>query len=424
MVKALLFVTALTSLGAAHGDDLRREVETLVRQLDAPRLAAREAAEETLLAIGPEALAALPEPGPQHSAETRQRLARVRQALQAEVAAQAARASRVTLRGEGMPLAEVFEAIERQTGNRIARDRRAMPPAVEGVTVDADWEDVPFWTALDEALDQAELTVYPFAEEDEAVTVVPRFGEVAPRSGRAVVSGPFRLEVLRVSATRSLRDSDEDSLRIVLEVAWEPRLNPISLRQAVADVAAVDDAGRPLAFRAPGATLEVPVNRRSTAVELNLPLALPERDVRSIAELRGSLAALLPGAAASFRFAELPEARNVEQRIGETTVTLEEIRRNNDLWEVRMAVRFDEAGVALESHRGWIYDNPAILERADGEPLAPLATNTTRRLPNEIGLAYLFPGEHPIEESTFVYRTPTALLPAAFDYEFTDVPLP
>ena len=81
----------------------------------------------------------------------------------------------------------------------------------------------------------------------------------------------------------------------------------------------------------------------------------------------------------TFQFDNLLKAKNVEKRIAGVTVTLESVQQNNEAWEVRIRVKFDEAGDALASHRGWIFQNEAYLEGADGKPIAYDAFETTRQ---------------------------------------------
>ena len=67
--------------------DLAAEVARLVRELDANELARRQAAEEALVALGPEAIPHLPEITPRTAGEVKVRLGRVRTALEMAVAA-------------------------------------------------------------------------------------------------------------------------------------------------------------------------------------------------------------------------------------------------------------------------------------------------------------------------------------------------
>ncbi len=412
----------LGQVSAAVDDDLPREVRGLVQQLGAARLAEREAAERKLTELGPAVLDLLPETTDRTAAEIRQRLGRIRQKLQRAAARSAAKASTVTLGGQAMRLSAILDAIGKQTGNKIVLSDR-LGSETGKLELNVDFDKTPFWKALDSVLDQAKLTVYAFGME-RAITVVTRTETQLPRSAKACYSGPLRFEAVRIDARRELRDPANQSLRLVVEIAWEPRLAPICLKQSVADVKAVDEAGRPLTMESLQAVLEVPVNPELTAVELTLPLALPPRSVREIALLEGTLEALLPGRVETFRFDKLTTAKSVEKRVGAATVVLEQVRRNGPVWEVLIRVRFDKAGGALESYRGWIFNNPAYLEGSDGKPIPNDGFETTHRTENEVGIAYLFELDGPPTDHSFVYKTPGTIISARFPYTIRGVKLP
>ena len=93
-------------------------------------------------------------------------------------------------------------------------------------------------------------------------------------------------------------------------------------------------------------------------------------------------------------------------------------------WEIRVRVYYDETSGALESHRGWIFDNPAYLVSPAGEQLVHDGFETTLQNENEMGMAYLFDLENAPEGWTFVYETPATLLNIPVEYELRDIPLP
>lgn len=413
----------LGQAGPALGDDLEIQVRRLVRQLDAPQLAERESAEQKLIELGPEVLALLPQDPGRTSAEVAQRVARIRQKLERTMAESAGQASSVTLQGE-MTLADAAARIEAQTGNKIVlRLPRAGPGEEAGPKLTLDLKNVPFWQALDQILDQAGLGVYPYGEE-KAIYVVPRPGEGASRAARADASGPFRFEPVSIQAVRDLRNPGNQSLRLTLEVSWEPRLAPVSLLQRMGDLEVTDENGHPLAVEAQEAVSEVNVIPDSTTVPLEIPLKLPPRNISRIARLKGTLTALLPGKVETFRFDDLENAKEVEKRVGGVTVMLERVRKNRSVWEIRILVRFDKANGALESHRNWIYDNEAYLEPPQGEPIAWATFETTRQTEDEVGVAYYFAVDGPLTGHTLVYKTPALILTKGFDYHLRDIPLP
>lgn len=89
-----------------------------------------------------------------------------------------------------------------------------------------------------------------------------------------------------------------------------------------------------------------------------------------------------------------------------------------------MALRFDDAANALESHRGWVYQNEAYLTDKDGKKLENVGFQATRQETNEVGVAYLFDLPDGPEGCKFVYKTPALVLQLPVEYELKDIELP
>jgi hypothetical protein len=407
----------------AGSRDLADRVRQLVRELDAPELSRRDAAEESLVRLGPQALPLLPREAPPGKAEVAQRLGRIRQKLQRAQAALGVEPSRVTLRGT-MPLAKILASFQQQTGNKISTVRLEGSGGVLGRELAVEFQQTPFWPALDRLLAQAGLAVYPFGEQGSVELLTPAGPRPSPDAGYVSYAGPFRFEVVSLLAQRGLRPPETGSLKLELEVAWEPRLTPISLEQRLANLQAVDDRGSPLAVESRDATLEILVPRGPIARRVLLPMALPPRDVRKIARLRGTLVALLPGQVETFRFQDLGRAKNVTKRIAAASVTFEAATRVGKSLEVRLTVHFDRAGDALASHRTWIFSNPVSLERGDGKTIPPDSVTPTRQTADEVGISLAFPVEGPSDDYTLAYQTPTMIFTSPLEYEFRDLPLP
>ena len=271
------------------GEELKAEVRRLVRQLDAPQLAQREAAEAELLRRGPAMLDLLPPPTDRTSAEVRQRLGRVRQKLQQQAADAAARPSTSRFTPTPCRSPRSWRRSQRQSGNTIVDYRRQFGQPVTDPTLKVHFDKTPFWPALDQVLDQAGLTVYPFAEQP-AIDVVAASGEkrIGPRRPRLLQRAvPLRAGRRRGPARSA--PGRRRSLVVTRRSAWEPRLRIIGLTQRMADVTAVDERGNPLPVADREAQLEIPTSGEAPAVKLDLPLRLPSRDVRRIASLKGKL---------------------------------------------------------------------------------------------------------------------------------------
>ncbi len=407
----------------AEPGDLAARVRQLVGELDSPELAQRQTAEEELLKLGPQVLDLLPRDAGPGKAEAAQRLGRIRQKLQRAQADLGVQAAQVTLRGK-MPLENILASLQQQTGNKISATRLEGSRHMLQRDFDADFQQTPFWPALDRLLAKAGLAVYPYGEQGSIELVATSGSQPSPLGQHVSYAGPFRFEVVGLLAQRSLRPPQTGSLKLEIEAAWEPRLAPISLKQRMADVQAVDDRGHRLALDTPQATLEIPVPRGPIASRLLLPMALPPREVRAIAELRGTLSVLAPGAVETFRFTDLGRAQRVVKRMAGVSVMLEGATKLGRTLEIRILVRFDQAGDALASHRTWIFNNPAYLEARDAKTVAPDSASPTRQTANEVGIALVFRIDRTPDDYVFVYQTPTMIFTAPLEYRFRDIPLP
>jgi len=426
MLTALLVLSSLLpgQVEQAARRDIGPQVRKLVRQLDSNELARRDAAERELISMGPDALPHLPRITSRTSAEVKQRLKRIRDTLQKAAAEAATRASLVTLDADAKPLSEVLGAIKRQTGNQLIDFRPRFGQQARDMEIKAEFENTPFWEAVDQVLDRAGLTLYHYTGQQHVTAIVGREPGALPRFGRAAYCGIFRFEATEITAVRNLRQEAGDMLRLSLEITWEPRLLPIALAQPLGDVAAVDETGKPVGVPGHDGSLEVPVQNGVSAAEMDIPLVLPDRAVKRIASFKGKLTALVPGRIETYEFPKLVDTKDVEQRKGGVTVILQTVRKNVDVHEVRILVRFDKAANALESHRGWIYNNEAYLIDADGKVLEHGGFETTRQETNEVGVAYKFPLKADLSGYTFVYKTPAAIVKMPVEYELKNIELP
>ncbi|MGE0534295.1 MAG: hypothetical protein AB7O68_04925 [Pirellulales bacterium] len=399
--------------------ELAAEVRSLLRQLDSAELARRDAAEARLTELGPAVIDLLPRGGQRLSAEVEQRVERIRAKLELARARKFVQPSRVTLKGR-LKLSAILKSIAEQTGNTITDYRQEFGQDAEDLEVDLAIDNVEFWLALEQLLDKTDLVLYPYAEKG-GLAVVSRDIPPATSSLRRF-AGVFRLEPTQIVAERNLQD-DRHSVQLRLAIAWEPRMKPLALWLPLESITGHDNQGNAITAGEPG-SLEAPANPSTTAVELMVPLSPPPREAAKIETLKGSLTALVPGRVETFTFGNLEKARDIEQRRAGAVVVLEQVRKNNALWELRVRVRYDETGQALESHRGWVFENEAYLLTPEGQRRVPDAYETTRHSEQEIGIAYLFEVPDGLAGMKFVYETPTVFLKLPVEFELGDLELP
>ncbi|MEX2027793.1 MAG: hypothetical protein WEH44_10830, partial [Pirellulaceae bacterium] len=365
---------------------LAAKVKLLIRQLDSDQQAQREAAEKELVALGEDVLPLLPPITRTIPAEVKNRLGRVRKALMDLAIAATTKPKFVTLSGE-MLLSEALAAIEKQTGNRVT-DSREEDKSDPQITLKLD--KAPFWEALDTILDAAQLTLYNYDAQEGELSYVARDENALPRVGRGNYSGIFRLEPTRIEIDADLRNPASKALRLTVDAAWEPRVRPVVVMLPVSQFQATDESGNAVEVDSGDGDLEFPVEGADAGVELVIPFKIPARSVKQIASVKGKLTAVLLGRAETFEFANPESKKGTEEERGGVTVVLDQCRKVDELLEARMRVKFVKASNALESHRGWIYNNPCYLEDAQGGKVEQAALEATLLDENEVGIIYRF----------------------------------
>lgn len=422
-VLVLVAVAGVLAQGQSAGEErdanLRRQVNRLVRQLDADELADREAAEKELVELGPGVLDVLPATNNRTPAEVRQRLARVVKELEGRAAQSLTTPAKITLKGT-LTLADALKALEEQSGNRIAGGYDEQADS----NVTCDFKEVPYWDALDQILDQVSLDVRNSASERNALQLVARTENLRARRGAADYAGVLRVEPVRVRAQRDLRNPDVQGLNLDLQFAWEPRLSPILIGLAMDSLEVEDETGAALGVDGTGER-RTPLQPNVSAAELELPLRLPARAVTKLAKVRGELTLLVPGRVETFEFTgNLQRLRGAEVRRAGASVVLDRVRASPDLFEIRLRLRFDESSNAMETHQGWIYNNEAYLVDASGKQVKHAGLEASRQDANEVALTYLFPAATEGGFAKFVYRTPAVMMELPVKFEVREVPLP
>jgi hypothetical protein len=398
------------------------KVNKLVKQLDDDSQERRDAAQKALIEIGPSLLDILPSPGAKDSTEKKARLAKVRIEVEKVHIESFTRPSLVTLQGK-MKLSEAIASLEKQSGNTLIDARERLGQEVDNPTITLSIEKATFWEGLDHLLDASGLSVYLYSDAPAQLLLMNKAEGDAKRGARGSYAGLFRVEAKRLQATRDLKNAMGSNLRITADIAWEPRLRPILLEMPLADLTAVDENGTELQNSDDGER-EYGTEGNNAAVEIELQVGLPKRAVTKIASVKGKFTALVPGRIERFEFSKL-QAKNVKQERGACTVVLEELRKNDEVHEIVLRMKFDEAANALESHRNWVQNNEAYILDPKGNKLEPGAFSPSVVAKNEVALSYAFDlSEIDIAKCRFVYETPAALFKVPVEFELKDLELP
>lgn len=377
-----------TSAGAAGETDPGGGAWPLIRDLGSGSIAAREEAERRLLALGPAALPDVAAARTLAAGEAAFRLDGIQRQLERQATEQAIEASIVSFDWRDVPARRCLAEVLARTRNEIPLDDDLARAAAGSTPVTERIERATFWETVDGLLDRAglELATGP---EPPGLRII---AAATPGHGRqpAVASGPFRISVARVEPVGLATGQPEAprGSRIVLRVAWEPRLEPFLVRLSTRTIVAEGPAGESVAPAQRAATLEAAVAHRRAWVEMPVQLSRPETPLASLGMLRGTLAVWLAGMEQTFVFSagRPPDA----VRIADAEVRLLEVAQRPEGLLVRMRVTYGSPSEALASHQTWLQDRRVVAALADGRQLERLEHRVEARDDRGLTAAVVF----------------------------------
>jgi hypothetical protein len=400
----------------ASAEQLQVQVKQLVQLLDSDQLSQRQRAEKELLRLGPSILTMLPPESRLPSDEVRQRLARVRGQLEKELATRASGATLVDLAGT-MTVDQALQSLAQQTGNKVILSLENNTP------LQLDLSQAVYWKALDQVLDAGQLDLAQVRSPDGSVVARARPPEQRARSAAASYSSLFRVEPVRIMAVRDLRNPAITVTQLVLDISWEPRLQPIYLAIPLSSIKARTDNGDTLRADDPEGVRTANMEGNVSAISIQIPLPSISRQATTLRTFSGKLDAVIPGHTGQFLFDDL-SLENQRQTRGGVEVIMRGARLTGGDCQVDFAVFYRDAANAFESHRGWIRNNQAWLVDEDGNRQEPGQRVTTAQGDRKLEFRFHFPAGKPLESYRFVYQTPVLLLRQSIPFELQEIKLP
>ena len=381
---------------------LGKILEQRVKELDSNKLKDRDQSEAAIVALGPQVIDLLPPVSDADSEEFRMRIERVRRQL-------------VNLSGV-MSGADALTKISEMTGNKIE---------LEGVanltkSVTTAFDKTPFWEAFDEVLDQLGLTVASGDGEDIRLIPLP---EAAPlRIETAGYSGVFRLEPMMINKVSNLQDPTNSYLTIDVLFSWEPRINPSLIKFQTEGMELVCDNGEILTPSSDAELEFAPVG--GSQMQASLMVQMPTREAKRIAKWNGKVFATLPGKLASVAFTDLMNTSNKTLTNGMLSVTLEQARKNRDIYEVLVGVSLKASEDGKGSVQSWASLQDVFMFDKDLKRIENVGWSTNRMGENDVGMSYVFEKEGDLKGCKFIFRAPGSLNEEEIDFELVDIPLP
>jgi hypothetical protein len=414
-----------TGLADEPKPEVKHKVDQLVKQLGDADSDKQAAAVAALLKMGPDVLDLLPSGDANLTPAQQNQLRSVRTTLRDARAQKDLAPRTVALKSANLPLSQALKELARQTGLVVEDQRRQKTDPQIAVT----WDNATFWEALDEIALKADLRVSLYDREGK-VALVDGPHRALPVSHQGI----FRTIVKRLTAERDLENETHFWL-IQLEIAWEPRFQPLFVETQPENLVVQDGKGAELR-NLPGGSGRAAVVR-PLAVDTLLRVEAPRRRTDKIALIKGSLAVVSPSKMLTFTFDDLDkiDRANSKQTRSQTKegvkVNLRELKAESGRWTIGFLLEYPPEGPDFESFESWLVNNQIFLEKKDGKARVPV--NGTSEFDEQGGrraaLTYRFVEDNDLvlgklSDWKLVYRTPGTMVRIPVKFEFKDAPVP
>lgn len=329
----------------------------------------------------------------------------------------------ITIRSESITPRELF----RQLGEQAGVNFETAPPnlfdtqARAPVAIDIDHQ--PFWTAMRQINAATNITLSTWGNREMKLTSGQH------PQGPNFVTGPYMVVANRVSRSRTIdlgnQIGPQNQFVVHLTAFAEPKLRLVRATGAARVESAVDENGRSLALPNLDVNQYGYYQQLGNAWQVSVPLSdIPNIGTR-IATLKGSIAADLCTRFEHVEISDILSAKNVEKSVGDARVTLLDITRKGDLFELR--IRADMRGSDLDPSRLPI--NDVTLLDADGNALARRGSsgsgrNSSYEATVQFAAAQTPDGKKVGEPVRLVWDVPVEVRPITIPFEFSELPIP
>lgn len=409
---ASLAVDAETAAGPTN--------KQLIRRLSHGTLVVRDTAATALGRRGRSALAEIEEAIPLAEGEAAFRLTRLAAAIALAETSRQTEPSVVTLALTDQPLEQLAQQIMIQTGNQILVPDNA---AVFSLTCN----QLPFWDTMEKL---AAVTAGRIVLDDRP----PGLG-IAPGGSAAGPVFPAAIaDLIRVAVHRidRLGPDGDRGFRIVLRVAWEPRLTPLIVRLPLASIVAESEDGATIRQPSRLGVVEPFINAKRCWVDLPVVLSRPPAGVTRLASLRGTVEMWLPGFSHRFRLPLTPRGSEMAKPsncLGTMTAELEEwwptVTPAGQGLTLRATAQLAEPSAACESHRGWLADRVPTLLPPSGPAVTTLHHRVVGRSSRGLTVetTFLPPLPGPDDRLQVSWQLPVGISRLPADFWLVNIPL-
>jgi hypothetical protein len=338
---------------------------------------------------------------------------------------------RVTIQEKEIELSKALAEITKQTGNEVV-DRRQ---GKDDVKIRLDLKGVTFWQALDAVAKAADANVAVF-ERDMKVALTDGPFQALPTS----YDGMFRIRIKRIQIAHNLETDGRQAL-FTMEIAWEPRFQPLFIEGQADDLYIEDDKGRTVELPEPNRG-QASTSKRN-AVEVIVRTNAPQRTANSLKVLKGKLMVTGPSEVLTFtwdKLSKIDKKADYQKKTNKgVSVTLRELRQEgaagDQVWTVGLFLEYPPDGPKFESFQSWIVNNEIhFVREKDGlkQQMPPnLGYETDDQSDTKALIRYRF-GDEPdrkvflgkFGDWSLVYKTPGRVVEVPVNFEFKGLALP
>ncbi|MEE2642777.1 MAG: hypothetical protein VX768_19260 [Planctomycetota bacterium] len=377
----------------------QESIRELILQLDeVGSVRERKQVLARLESLGRQVLPTLEHPPGGLSQQTRLLLRQLRNRLEKSDNQKLASGTRASLEGF-LTAKQACAELTRQTGLKIQLD------AAPGQVTRFDGKEASFWSLVDLLMKRYQLEIAGDSPV-RGLRLVPKTQKRGPTL-QASEAGVYRIEPVRFRSRRIADGEPVDRDILTVRFRWEPMLSPFQLEFDFGQLVATVPSGQSFASTR-SSRLRTSIRRNQSNVELEIPFRpFPTDEVEF--RLGGSLSVTAPVGQHSFEFENVFEEKSKPLRKADMRVRIDSTEKNGSDRTLDMSFLLENAGQALDSHHGWMFENRGYLVDGNSRVISSRKMLTILQEKDKMGFRYFFELPQGAEGIRFIYQTPTSI---------------
>ena len=423
-LRVVVFVDAAEPEAISEGVQYR--VSQLTAELNAPTRHVREESQQILESMGAEILPLLTTLLPTVKGEAAFRLRAICSTLEAAETLASVEPTTLSFHRDNVSITELFADVESRSGNTLPLSLTLLEHSEKTMPLSVSFQRSTYWETIDSILAQAKLAL--LVNDIGALVTLPE-NDADDENISSVAAGLLRITV-RDSRSIWIPSSPEKRIKLMLEILWEPRLQPLLLRFPMVSVFGDGPQGQSFSVGSRAATLEAVVHATPGWTSFPVVLDVPAHP-SELSLLRGTIHLWLLGREHPFTFKKLGPFLTDNpstESMGSAHVTLEGIQVVDDVAEVIGSIRYATPSEALDSHHTWLADRAMTLISPDGTRHTSKETTVLARDTSGMRIRSHFDVDHFsqdfLECSSIEWRLPLVIHNIPVDFALRDISLP